>query len=106
MYVDAIQITYQLANGSELVGGYYGGKGGSESQIDIDVANGERIVAIFGRSYDYVDLLGFITNQGRIYGPYGGNGGTPFKVERCNIGGIYGRSFDWMDSIGFYCNYP
>ena len=88
------------------MGGYYGGNGGTQSQIDIDVDNEERIVAIFGRSYDYLDSLGFITNKGRIFGPYGGTGGTPFKVESCNIGGIYGRSYDWIDSIGFYCNNP
>ena len=106
LYVDAIQITYKLPDGSELVGGYYGGPGGTENTIDIDIANGERIVAIVGRSYTYLDQLGFVTSKGRIFGPYGGYGGNPFKVESCNIGGIFGRSYDWIDSIGFYCNAP
>jgi hypothetical protein len=92
LYVDAIQITYELPGGSELVGGYYGGGGGTEYIIEIDVANGERIIGVFGRSYDYVDQLGFITSKGRILGPYGGCGGNPFNVDSCNVAGIFGTS--------------
>jgi hypothetical protein len=68
------------------------------------VANGEKINAIFGRSYGKLDQLGFITNKGRILGPYGGYGGNPFNIDSCNIAGIFGRSKDLIDSIGFYCN--
>ena len=104
LYVDAIQITYELPDGSELVGGYYGGNGGTQNIIEIDVANGERIIGVFGRSYTYLDQLGFITNKGRTLGPYGGCGGDPFTIDGCNVAGVFGRSFDWIDSIGFYCN--
>ena len=104
--VDAIQITYQLSNGNEVQGGYFGGYGGDQDIFSIEVDSGERIIAILGRSGGVVDQLTFITNQGRSYGPYGWNGGQRFRVESCVVRGIYGRSGGLLDNIGFICTPP
>lgn len=104
-YIDAIQITYRLSNGQDYTAGFHGGYGGARHVIDIDITNEEKIIGIFGRSASYVDRLGFITNKGRIFGPYGGCGGRSFNVDSCHIRGIYGRSASYLDSIGFFCSH-
>ena len=73
-------------------------------QIDLNVDQGERIIAVWGRSETKVDQLGFATNHGRIFGPYGGNGGNYFKVEGCYLRGISGKSKTLVDSLGFHCS--
>ena len=104
--IDAIQITYKYPNGQIKDGKYFGGNGGGRHMIDINVDKGEKIVGVFGRSGLELDQLGFITNTGKIFGPYGATGGGPFKVESCVIRGIYGRSGGLIDSIGFRCSRP
>ena len=74
--------------------------------IDVDVDGGERIIGAFGRSGREVDQLGFTTNKGRVFGPYGGSGGGPFTVNSCHIRGIFGRSGSRIDAIGFFCSRP
>lgn len=59
---------------------------------------------MFGRSGGSVDQIGFVTNKGRIFGPYGGGGGGAFTVNNCLLRGIYGRSGSRVDSIGFFCS--
>ena len=36
-----------------------------------------------------VDQLGFVTNKGRIFGPYGGCGGGSFTVNSCLVRGMF-----------------
>lgn len=86
--IDSIQITYRLSSGKCYTGDLHGGAGGQLHTIDIDVVRGERIIDVFGKSGALVDQLGFITNQGRIFGPYGGSGGktsmsTAVMFEAC-----------------------
>ena len=100
---DAIQLTYQYSNGNQYTSGYHGGTGGTAHRITINVSQGERVVGVFGRTGSLVDSLGFVTNKGRIFGPYGGCGGVPFTVNSCKIKGILGRSARLLDSIGFFC---
>lgn len=102
--IDAIQFTYRYSDGNEYVQGYRGGNTGGAHTITIDVDRGEKIVGVFGRTGSLVDQLGFVTNWGRIHGPYGGCGGAPFTVSSCNIRGIHGRSGGKLDSIGFFCS--
>ena len=104
-YVDAIQITYRLSNGQDYTAGYHGANGGTGYLINIDINNGEKIIGIFGKNATYVDQLGFITNKGRIFGPYGDCGGDNFHVNSCHIRGIFGRSAAFLDSIGFQCSH-
>ena len=104
--VDAIQITYKKSNGQDYTGSRRGGSGGGEDTIEIDVDGGERLIGVFGRSGSRVDMLGFVTNKGRIFGPYGGCGGGDFTVSSCLVRGIFGRAGSEIDSIGFHCSNP
>ena len=63
---------------------------GDAHTITISVSSGERLFAVFGHSDDRVKQLGFVTNWGRVYGPYGENGGEPFTVNSCVVKGIFG----------------
>ena len=101
--IDGIQLTYQYSNGVQYTSGYHGGTGGHAHRITINVSRGERVIGVFGRSAALVDSLGFITNWGRIFGPYGGCGGRAFTVHSCKVKGIHGRSAALLDSIGFFC---
>ena len=85
--IHAIRITYQYTSGQDYTLSYHGGNGGRRTVISIDVMDSERIVGIFGRTRAIVDMLGFIT---RVFGPYGGCGGTPFTVNSCILCGIHG----------------
>ena len=102
--IDSIEITYKLPNGQFFHGGHFGGGGGGIHTIDINVDGGERIVGVWGKSGSLVDQLGFVTNKGRIFGPYGGCSGGAFTVNSCEIRGIFGRSGGLLDSIGFLCS--
>ena len=104
--VDSIQITYRLRNGKYYTDAHHGGTGGGLHTFNVNVGKGERITGVFGRSGKELDQLGFITNWGRIFGPYGGNGGGYFNVNRCNVRGVFGRSGSRIDGIGFFCGRP
>ncbi len=81
----------------------HGGKGGRQTVININIQKGEKIIGAFGKTGRLVDNIGFITNQGRVFGPYGGKGGGDFSVHLCSIRGVFGRVGSLVDSIGFYC---
>lgn len=101
--VDSIQVTYQFSTGQEYIGKKYGGDRGRRTVIDIDIDRGERISSVFGYARRYVDSLGFITNTGKLYGPYGGDGGDYFHTGECILHGIFGASKRLVDRIGFAC---
>ncbi len=101
--VDSIEVTYQLSNGQLHYGGHRGGHGGGAHVVDININGGERIISVFGQSGSLLDNIGFATNHGRIFGPYGGTGGGRFTVNNCVLRGFFGRSGSLIDSIGFYC---
>ena len=104
--VDAIQISYRLSSGQDYVAGWHGGRGGRQTVFRVNVDGGERVVGVFGKSGGKVDQIGFVTNHGRIFGPYGGSGGSNFRVNSCDVRGIFGRSGRVIDSIGFFCAQP
>ncbi|MFL6845521.1 MAG: jacalin-like lectin [Allosphingosinicella sp.] len=101
-YVDAIATTYRLPDGSQETHSH-GGTGGT--QHDIIFNNDEQIIAVVGRSGDYLDNIAFLTQdrQGvrRTYGPFGGQGGAPFIVN-ANVNGFFGRSGIYIDQLGFF----
>jgi hypothetical protein len=47
----------------------------------VSLQPGETISAVFGRTGDLVDAIGFWTSVGRQFGPYGGIGGAPFEFN-------------------------
>ncbi len=65
-------------------------------------AKGEYFVRVDGRSGDRINQLKFTTNLGNTFGPYGGNGGTPFSISGLRIEGFFGRSGSRLDAIGFF----
>ncbi len=101
--MDSIQVTYRHSDGTPETGGYFGGRGGVEATVEIDVENGEEIIGMFGRSGSALDNVGFVTNHGKVFGPYGGGGGGVFTVNNCSLRGVFGRANQKMDSLGFYC---
>ncbi|MFN0191867.1 MAG: jacalin-like lectin [Aestuariivirga sp.] len=77
----------------------------------IQLAAGEHVTAIFGESgtwlsYDLVSKLGFETNLGRCFGPWGGWDSevrTPFRLEAPDgmvIVGLRGRRETYLNAIG------
>lgn len=101
-YVSGISVTTRFSNGLTAHGKFYGNTNGGRTET-INLKEGEHIVGIFGRSGSLIDQIGFVTDQGRVYGPYGTSGGKEFNVYDCNLRGVSGRVGDSMDSIGFYC---
>jgi hypothetical protein len=97
--VDSIEFIYIKPGGGTYSGGQHGGSGGTGASFKL--ANGESIVRVDVRSGSKVDQLKFTTNLGNVYGPYGGNGGTPSAITG-QIGGIFGRSGSLLDNIGFF----
>ncbi len=67
-----------------------------------EMAEGEYIVRLFGSAGNFVDSLGFATNKGRQFGPWGGTGGAPFEQvsDAGRFVGLFGRSGSWLDQIG------
>jgi hypothetical protein len=99
-WIDAIQGIWSV-EGVEISGPQHGGNGGGPSTIQLQ--EDELIVAIKGRAGTYVDSLTFVTNHGRTFGPYGGNGGNPFPDITAPEGilGFYGRAGSYLDKVGF-----
>lgn len=102
-YVDAIQASWELVDGTTRQGTQHGGNGGTPETIELQ--SGEYITRVAGRSGTYVDQLTFQTNLGNSYGPYGGNGGATFEIPRLpQVGGFFGRSGSYLDAVGVF--YP
>jgi hypothetical protein len=97
--IDAVQVEWTLMDGSKEWSARLGGAGGTGTMISLD--SDEYITTVAGRSGTLVDQLTFFTNKGRVYGPYGGSGGTPFSTTVSDgIKGFYGQSGSLVDKIG------
>ena len=102
--VDAIQVTYRLADGSTYTSPMHGGFGGVSSSFTL--ASDESIVGVEGKTNnDLVDQLTFITlnstmNEKR-YGPYGITGLERFSFDRYIVG-FFGRAGYLLDGLGVY----
>ena len=104
--VDSIKGIWRLSDGNLLQGEHHGGNGGSESIFVLQ--NGEYISKIIVRHGNAIDNLEFHTTEGRQFGPYGGNGGTPVELDKKHFGsskftlrGFFGHSGDYVNGIGF-----
>jgi hypothetical protein len=100
--VDAIETTYLLPDGTTQTFSH-GGGGGTATEIHFNT--GEQIIAVVGRSGPYLDNIAFLTEDPRglrrTHGPFGGQGGAPFIVNR-KVNGFFGRSGALIDQIGFF----
>ena len=86
-------------------GVHHGGTGGTRNYFVLD-APGEHIWQVSGRSASRVDQLIFSTKDDsqniRVYGPYGGDGGTSFTTEGTYLKYISGRANKELDRIDFF----
>ena len=108
--VESIITSYLLSDGSEFRSDQHGHDGGVTD--DLFFTDDETIIAVEGRSGNRVDQIKFIirnsrTNEIKVWGPVGGNGGSPFVVNGM-VGGFFGRSRTTapLDAIGFYLTSP
>ena len=69
-YVDSIQVTYRLKDGSTFAAPMHGGTGGSEYSFTL--ANGEKLTRMEGMTNGMLILfvLTFYSNLNNVYGPY------------------------------------
>jgi jacalin-like lectin domain-containing protein len=106
-YVDSIQATYLLADGTVLTAPAHGGSGGNPSRINL--AAGETIIGISGRAGTLLDQISITTRNvagtSKIYGPYGGGGGNDFVLDGV-VTGFMGRSGEYVDALAFYLDDP
>ena len=63
----------------------------------------EKITAVRGRYGRVIDQIEFVTNEGKVCGPYGGNGGRHFSksIPGYHLSCIFGRSGRSVDQIAF-----
>jgi hypothetical protein len=100
-FVDAIQMTYALPDGRELMGPRHGGEGGRESIFHID--SDEYVTGLSGRYGDYIDSLQIQTNKRKspLFGGRGGEWEYRIDVPDGNQAvGFAGRAGKYVDSIG------
>ncbi|KAJ8755864.1 hypothetical protein K2173_024409 [Erythroxylum novogranatense] len=109
--IDSIHVVYDN-NGKPVTVNKHGGTGGDGTvKITLDYPE-EFLVSLRGyygnhRNSTVIKSLMFKSNR-RTYGPFGREGGTPFKltIESGSVVGFMGRSGWYIDSIGFYISHP
>ena len=105
LWIQSIQVTYLLANGSTYTAAKHGwATGGTLRSFTLE--DDEVIIRVEGKANykNLVNQLTFITrkaNSTARYGPYGGWGTTAFSVEGYVVG-FYGRAGALLDAIGVY----
>lgn len=103
--VDAIQVTYRLADGSTYLAPAHGGSGGKPSSFTL--AEDEKIVRVVCKTNNVlVDQVKFVTKNGvgekHTYGPFGKTGETSVVELEGDVIGFFGRSGDLLDALGVY----
>jgi Domain of unknown function (DUF1929)/Jacalin-like lectin domain/Kelch motif len=72
----------------------------------ITLAAGETLTSVSGRAGAWLDRISFGSSTGRMYGPYGGRGGTRFTLRApvgTSIVGLFGSANTTVvDKIGLY----
>ena len=107
-FVESLQVTYLLSNGSHYKAPRHGGNSSSIQPAHIDFVSSDFIAKVKGMfSSDYVvDQLAITTIRPKDiavknFGPYGGSGPANFSYEGYIVG-FHGRSGDFLDKIGIY----
>lgn len=101
--VDRVQFNYANRGWS----GVQGGKDGFKA--DVTLPQGEYVVRVDYRSGDRIDSIGFVTNRGRSFGPYGGKGGSPGSYSVTageSLGCMSGRAGKSIDQLIFTSTGP
>lgn len=96
--VDAVQFLYANKKWASVHGSM------KNYSANVTLAPGEYIVRVNYRSGGSMDAVGFVTNKGRTYGPYGGGGGSAgvYNVTPGEkLGCMTGRSGKEVDQLVF-----
>lgn len=99
--VRGLQVKYRLADG-RVVETTRRGEGGTQATFEL--APGEMVAEIHGRSGSRLDQIEFVTNRGRKFGPFGGEGGQPFHLKGLFCG-FFGRCGATVDALAAYKMY-
>lgn len=100
-WIDSIQFTYSLPNGTTATSQRHGGSGGRASAFQL--AEDEYIVGLSGRYGDYIDSLRIHTNKrtSQLFGGRGGDHDFQISVPAGNQAvGFTGRADEYMDALG------
>lgn len=98
--IEKIQVTWSMKRGGTFTEGT-GENGGTWQHINL--ANGEYITKVTGKTGRFVNQVTFYTNYRRKFGPYGGNEGTPFQIvvpAGYKVFGFFGNSGQCIDKLG------
>jgi hypothetical protein len=95
----AQQVTY---NGNTTM--RHGDVNGLRFAGSFTLAPDEQIISVHGRSGVGLDSLGFTTSKGNIYGPWGGTGGGPYRINGpvCGFHGGRGNGGSLLNAIGVW----
>ena len=101
--VDGIRVKY-----GDVWGDNHGYSGDGAYQQTFTIGKGARITIVQGRGGDSIDMLEFITDDGAVFGPYGGNGGEPFVAVHpgCFLSYLSGMAGDRLDSLTLHWDCP
>lgn len=77
----------------------HGGNGGN--LYTATIGSGENIIIVQGKKGTRIDSIEFITDNGKVFGPWGGSGGSPFVSSRpnCRLSYLSGTNDDKIRSI-------
>lgn len=96
-YVDSLQFQYDKSKWGDVHGAQ-----GKTPNVKFALDSGEYIVRVDYRSGSMLDAIGFVTNKGRTFGPFGGGGGSPHSYSVTpgeKLGCMYGRAGSSIDQI-------
>jgi hypothetical protein len=94
-----LQVTYLL--NTTLSHGIVGGRPVGK----LTLASGEGLSSIFGTSSEYINSVGFSTDQGLIYGPWGNTtNGSPYRFTGPLTGFFGGNKNLGLAALGVWAN--
>jgi hypothetical protein len=98
-YIDGIQGIFSDCSGNQFAGTWYGGGGGTRTQVLFGPS--EELSTVNGRCGEFVDQLTFVTNKNTY--SFGEGGGDPFSLPVSNdVGGFFGQSGEFIDRFGLF----
>merc|ERR1712215_420369 len=99
--IDSIRVKY-----GDVWGDNHGGGGGSVHSFDLNP--GTKITIVQGRYGIRLDELEMITDDGTVFGPFGGSGGDPFVSihPACYLSYLSGSSGSGLDSLTLHWECP
>jgi hypothetical protein len=96
--VDSVQFQYSYSKWGEVHGAQ-----GKQPNVEVLLRPGEYVVRVDYRSGGLLQAVGFVTNQGRGFGPFGGDGtpGSYSVTSGEKLGCMWGRAGSSIDRMVF-----